>query len=66
MPRRVDPARAELRAAIETVVARLSTLIGLLFGGMPAEVRAELYAIREPLERLLIRAGRRADPDINP
>jgi len=56
-PRRL-PRTSNLLDLIETTETRLSELVGRWFDGIPAEVRVELHAIRQPLTEALIAAGR--------
>ena len=56
---RQTPRRAELIEAIDTHVTGLESMIGRWSDSIPAPVRAELHTLRQPLEALLIRLGRR-------
>ena len=55
----VGPRKALWVAAVDDAVARLDAMIGRWTDSIPPHVRAELHAIREPLEALLICAGLR-------
>jgi hypothetical protein len=59
MARTAQPYRPELLDAIEATEEQLSAMIGRWGNGIPGRVRLELIRVRQPLMRLLIRAGRR-------
>jgi hypothetical protein len=46
--------------------AAITSMVSRWFDSIPAEVRKELHSIREPLERLLIRAERRPGEPMGP
>jgi hypothetical protein len=56
---RTEPRRADLIDAVDNHVTGLDAMIGRWFNSIPAAVRAELHTLREPLEALLIKLGRR-------
>ena len=51
------PRRAAILDVIEVAVQRLDAMVGRWFDAIPAEVRAEISEIREPLETVLISTG---------
>jgi hypothetical protein len=63
MPK-IKPERGELLNGIDRAVAGLERHIGNWDDGMPADARRDITLIRDHLEKLLIRAGRRSGPDI--
>jgi hypothetical protein len=63
MPK-INPQRRDLIEGIERTIADLEVQIGNWNDSVPTEVREALIIMRDRLERLMVRAGRRAGPTI--